>query len=211
MIADWTVELGGDASTIDVPWPGWVDLHWDRRWHSDLARPFPEVRSYPELEALLSLANYGHTRTSKVDVFPVSRDEVDPEIAEAGMEETAYGLGSYVDLVIVQTAVCSSFPECEALARTVTRRLQQTPLPLAMAELVLRPAHLYDKQLFGWTLYAMGFGSSQQAARAHWIQAATLLACIFQLELASRLTAPSEAQLAPVERPTSAVIPPAGE
>ncbi len=189
MIADWTVELGPDAPTIDVPWPGWVDLSWssadeDRPWHPELARALPEVQLYPELEEFLRAANGGDYRTSKVDVFTVDASEVDPELAEAGVKETAFGLGSYLDLLLLDSSLCPDVEACVAFAREFVERIRRGTLPLAAVELVLRPARLYHKHTFGWTLYSMGFGGTEKAARVCWRQAAGAALSAFGFEVA---------------------------
>ncbi len=172
MIADWTVEVGPECPSIEVPWSGWVDLHA----YPELASGLTEARLYPELLGLLNTANGPMLRTSKVDVFPVSREEVDPEIAETGIEATAWGLGNYLDCL----PVCPrDFAACEQIARAVAARLAKIELPLAAAEIVIRPARLYDEDAFGWTLYAIGFGVSEAQARECWADAARSLLRVF--------------------------------
>ena len=109
---------------------------------------------------------------------------------------------------MLPTDTVPDFPECEALARAVTTRLQQTSLPLTAVELVLRPARLYDKQTFGWTLYAFGFGRNREAARARWIEAAILQVSAFQLELVASRVTQNETRL-PTHGPAAAT--PMGE
>ena len=188
VIADWTVEIGPQSPEIVVPWEGWVDLS-----RADLseAQPgrraltgskrIPEASKYPELLPLLALANNGATLSSKVDVFPVTREEVDPEIAEAGLSQTACGLGSYLDLLLMPPAFAPGFKPYEEIAREAARRLEAVDLPLACAEIVIRPARLYDEDTFGLTLYSMGFGPDAQAARLAWQRAANAgVACLHQ-------------------------------
>ncbi len=182
MIADWTVDVGPESPLIAVPWEGWIDL----RLHAGtlLSIPnLPEVRAYPELGDLLQSANTAEISTSKVDVFPVTREEVDPEIAESGQEQTAAGLGSYLDLVAIDPGRFVAFEDFERVAREAARTLSRTNLPLCCAEVVVRPARLYDRNTFGWTLYAVGFGPDEQAARATWSQAATVLVDTFNQAL----------------------------
>lgn len=207
MIADWTVEIGPESPHIVVPWEGWVnligpDLSEASRSKADPSRidhppgtnssridpprsgsnQLAEAADYPELLPLLALANRAPTFTSKVDVFPVSRDEVDPEIAEAGLPETAHGLASYLDVLLtpmrplsthgLSHGNLSAFETYEQIARATAQRLAATPLPRACAEIVLRPGRLYDQDTFGFTLYAMGFGANAAAARLTWSCAA---------------------------------------
>ncbi len=181
MIADWTVEIGSGSPEIVVPWDGWVDLTrpgWKDLSSAEAAR-IPEFAEYPELEPLLAIANNPYTLSSKVDVFSVTRQEVDPEIAEAGLLPTAFGLGSYLDLLLRPPAPQHSFGDFEQLARHLTRLLGAVDLPLTCTEVVLRRAHLYDRDTFGLTLYSMGFGPDAGAARATWQRAAVSgVACL---------------------------------
>ncbi len=172
MIAEWTVEIGPGSPVIELPWEGWVDL---RSTAPAAVRGLAEVRAHPELEALLQAANTGNTSTAKVDVFPVSREEVAPEIAEAGAEQTAFGLGSYLDVVLTPVDALKGFPAFERAARTAAATLRDEGPLLAYAEIVLRAARLYDRETLGWTLYAVGFGPDAQAARGTWTAAAAAL------------------------------------
>ena len=164
MIADWTVEVGPDSPSIDVPWEGWADL----RSHPELADALGEAVLYPELLPLLR-GNNAVFLTSKIDVFTVSRDEVDPELAEENAEAaTAYGLGSYLDCLCARL----SFSAGEQAAHAAVLQLRALPLPRAVVEVVIRPARLYDEETFGWTLYAIGFGLSAHEARQRWSETA---------------------------------------
>lgn len=188
MIADWTVEIGPESPEIVVPWEGWIDLS-----RIDLNRLDPsgsgtsgigEAVAYGELVPLLAHANSSAMLSSKVDVFPVTREEVDPEIGEAGPVATACGLGSYLDLLLRKPT--PGFQAFEQLAREAVRQLAQVELPLACVEIVVRPARLYDEDTFGLTLYSMGFGPNAQAARAVWQHAAA--AAVVSLHAAWRVT-----------------------
>ncbi len=174
MIADWTVDVGPGSPSIDVPWPGWVDL----RSRPELAAGLPEAALYPEL---LPMLHQAALLTSKVDVFVVTRDEVDPELAEGEPDEgTAHGLGSYLD------CLCGLLPfdAAERTARAAVQQLRTVPLARAVVEIVIRPARLYDGETFGWTLYAIGFGPSEYEARRRWSEAAR--AALDALEHAGR-------------------------
>ena len=171
MIADWTVEIGLGGPVIELPWPGWVDLRAGSDQAGSLA--LAEVQAYPELAGLLRSANQGEFATAKVDVFPVDRSEADPEIAEHPPEQTACGIGSYLDLVWLGAGSRAAFlPAFEVVARAVSGcgpARDVSRVPLATVEIVVRAAHLYHQEVsrdtFGWTLYAVGFGSDAAAAR----------------------------------------------
>jgi hypothetical protein len=178
LIADWTVDAAPDSPTIDVPWEGWVDLREgqseeQRTW---AARNLDETGNYPELVTLLLSANQGNLFSSKVDIFPVTREEVDPEIAEAGENETQFGLGSYLDMVTARLTLFPGFAQFEEVARRTVANLgkMEWEAPCAV-EIVVRPAHLFSQATFGWTLYAMGFGASHSAARNAWAATASML------------------------------------
>ncbi len=193
MIADWTVEAGNSSPSIDVPWEGWTDLRWTQGggpdWDVIRAGSLAECQAYPELLEVLKPLNWLNTATSKLDVFPVTTDDADPEIAEAGEVATRYGLGSYLDLFAIQGDIFEQFEDFESIARSTSARLNRggDTQGLAAAEIVIRPAHIYSHATFGWTLYAMGFGPSAEAARACWHAANRKLAAVFSKEIESSL------------------------
>ena len=179
MIADWTVDVGPESAVMVLPWEGWVDLRRDvladrqAPWPAERAAELPEAARYPELLRLLEAGNGRHTWTAKVDVFAVTREEVDPEIAELGAAATACGLCSYLDLLSADGL--EGFAAFEQAAREAAAALRRMALPLAATvEIVVRPAQLYDRQTFGWTVYAAGFGADEAGARAAWSRAAEL-------------------------------------
>jgi hypothetical protein len=63
------------------------------------------------------------------------------------------------------------------LARRVVERLRKIEgsRPL-YAEVVVRPAELWQQPGWGWSLYALGFGPSAADARAAWAEAALTVA-----------------------------------
>ncbi len=202
MIADWTVEAGSDSPSIDVPWDGYVDLHWS--WRSianteadDEYRAFrkaeklPEVRAYPELRSILRMANGVKALTSKMDVFQLHRDEVDPELAELfPAEQTAFGLGSYLDCFTEEGRWFQrDIAPYERVARATSDYLHLLPALAGGVETVIRPARLYDEEAFGWTLYAFGFGRTALEARAVWSRVLHRAVWSFQLRFASELHA----------------------
>ena len=194
MIADWTAEAGAESPHIVVPWEHWTDLRdlvpGAANQEAWIAERIPEARDYPELVPLLLAANSGDLFTAKVDVFPVLREEADPEIGEAGVEATAFGLGSYLDVVTLRLDVFTGFADYEQAARNTVRLLRESRQELCAAEIVLRPARLYDNDTFGWTVYALGFGSDESEARRRWAQAlhATLAALHDSIHAVTRVT-----------------------
>ena len=175
MIADWSVDVGALRPSIDVPWEGWVDLS-DLSTQDLLLERLPEVQQFPELRALLRRGNCsGLCLTSKVDVFPVTLDDADPEIGEAGEAQPRFGLGSYLDLLTPRDDLFADFATFEALARRAVTRLKPLGTATMSAEVVVRAASLAGRPTFGWTAYALGFGASESAARRCWEEAAMMV------------------------------------
>lgn len=174
MIADWTVDISAESPRIETPWSDWCDLFWDPstggEWNAGRAAALPEAQAYPELLRVLRDANCRYARTSKVDVFPVSRDEVDPEIADAGHEATACGLGSYLDVLPPDVEHFAEFPVFEQTTRAAVARLKLAGGETGCVEIVLRAARLFDTETFGWTVYAMGFGPDASQSRKVWAE-----------------------------------------
>lgn len=210
MIIDWSADMGADSPWITLPWEGWVDLRTSSaipptpgEAQSDPVSLVAEAQMYPELASLLKLANSGHLQTSKVDVFPIQRHEVDPEIAEQGEAATAHGLGSYLDLLVYQPRHAVSFAFCEHTARVTSKKLSTLDLPLSCIEVVIRRARLYHQDTFGWTLYSMGFGPDAASARQAWRQAASHALQALHQELSESLAFP-ESLPASMKFPTRA-------
>ena len=184
------MEAGPDSPSIDVPWDGWTNLFWDKSnpalpWQEALALALPEVQLYPELSPILMLLNSLNHFTSKVDVFRVSREEVDPEIAEACSPTAAVGLGSYIDVVNAVPGRFLEFAKFEAIARATAKALTAMSGIPGGAEIVIRSASLGGSASYGWTLYAFGFGADEKEARSAWEQSCRTLAAVFGLEIAS--------------------------
>ncbi len=208
MNADWSVEAGADSPSIDVPWEGWVNLFWDRSnaalpWQEALALALPEVQRYPELLPILMLLNSLNHFTSKVDVFPVTRDDIDPEFAEACPPAAHVGLGSYIDVLYARPGSYLHFEEFEAIARATSKTLASVSHTSGFAEIVIRPASLGGRTSFGWTLYAFGFGTDAAEARSAWHLACGLLITTFGNQIASVNMKRSEAVLKKLSGPSA--------
>ncbi len=154
------------APRVDEPWSGslrFVDLQAD----PGAVAALPEVAGFPALaRALVRLNSAGSLGfTSKCDVFPIDPDEIDPSEFDTEGEIHA-GLGCYIDLVLHDGEVFSSFGAHEAwLRRTVQRLREGTQLPCARVELVLRAATIFEQEGFGVTIYVAGCGANEAAAR----------------------------------------------
>jgi hypothetical protein len=185
MEADWSVALGADDPVIRVPWAAseaggaerrFVDLRTNRR----LINEIEEARTSPLLRfALLQLnAAASPLWTAKCDAWNSSAEEgdeaFDPREMDAAPEETAFGAGSYVDLLARDTGLFLSFDRHERWIRALTEALRRIAAPSARIELVLRHADVDSVAGFAVTWYVEGCGSTLQAAGKSWSDALQL-------------------------------------
>jgi hypothetical protein len=185
MEADWSVALGADDPVIRVPWaaseaagakPRFVDLHSNRR----LINEIEEARTSPVLRfALLRLnAAASPLWTAKCDTWNSSAEEgaepFDPREMDAAPEETAFGAGSYIDLLARDTALFLSFDRHERWIRAVTDSLRRIAAPSARIELVLRHAEVHAAAGFAVTWFVEGCGSTLEGAGKSWSDALQL-------------------------------------
>src|ERR1700752_2838494 len=110
MEADWTVALAAGDPVITVPWAGSGDnirkcRFVDLRLRPDLIDEIEEARSKPPLRSALLLLNSATSPlwTAKCDTWTSSVDDVaepfDPYEMGAESGDTAFGAGSYIDLL----------------------------------------------------------------------------------------------------------------
>jgi hypothetical protein len=195
MEADWSVALGADDPAIIVPWaaPGddfrkchFVDLRLGGNLIDDIeeARPRPALRS-----ALLQLNGAASQLwTAKCDAWTSSADEgaepLDPYEMGAEPGQTAFGTGSYVDVLPREVAFLSCFERQERWIRAVTEKLRVIPASGARVELVLRRAEVKAVPGFGVTWFVEGCGATAHRAGQMWGQALDLaLAAIMDARL----------------------------
>src|ERR1700733_4141224 len=153
MEADWAVELAAADPVITVPWAasgddirqcGFVDL----RHGTHLVDEIEEARAKPPLRSALLLLNAATSPlwTAKCDAWTSSVDEgaepFDPDEMGAEPGDTAFGAGSYVDLLARDVFFLASFERQERWIRTVTEVLRSIPASAARADLVLRRAEV---------------------------------------------------------------------
>lgn len=178
MEAGWSVALGVDDPSIVVPWAASVGdsrrtcRFIDLRLNPDLIDEIEEAQSGPLRSALLRLnAGASHLWTAKCDVWATSAEAFDPYEMDAEPEETAFGSGSYIDLLPRAAGVRACFAQQERWMRTVTGRLRATPARAVRAELVLRAAEVQGAAGFGMTWFVEGCGVAAPSARERWSNA----------------------------------------
>jgi hypothetical protein len=187
MEADWSVELAADDPVITVPWADsgagkckFVDL----RLGSHLIDQIEEARTRPVLRSTLLLLNgvSSHLWTAKCDAWTSSADQgdvpFDPYEMDAEPGETAFGAGSYIDLLPREARGCvdaqERWEQWEQWLRALTERLRGTPANAARVELVLRNAEIEGVQSFGVTWFVEGCGPTALRAAQKWGQALDL-------------------------------------
>lgn len=195
MEADWTVALGAGDPVITVPWAAsggdirkcsFVDL----RLGAHLIDEIEEARSKPPLRSALLLLNAAASPlwTAKCDAWTSSVDEgaepFDPYEMAADAGDTAFGAGSYIDLLARDVSFLSGFEGQEQWIRAVTQVLRSTPASAARVELVLRRAEVEGASGFAVTWFVEGCGSTAQRAGQRWAEALDLaLAVVMDVRL----------------------------
>ena len=195
MEADWTVALAAGDPVITVPWAAsggdirkcsFVDL----RLGAHLIDEIEEARSKPPLRSALLLLNAAASPlwTAKCDAWTSSVDEgaepFDPYEMAADAGDTAFGAGSYIDLLARDVSFLSGFEGQEQWIRAVTQVLRSTPASAARAELVLRRAEVEGVSGFAVTWFVEGCGSTAQGAAQRWAKALDLaLAAVMDVRL----------------------------
>ena len=195
MEADWSVALAGDDPVITVPWAAtgdgprcrFVDLRLGPHLIDELAEPQgrPALRS-----ALLLLNGVGSQLwTAKCDAWTSSPDQgddpFDPYEMDAVPGETAFGSGSYVDLLRRDFQAGQGFDAQERWLRAVTQKLRTIPASAARVELVLRRALVDEIAGYGVTWFVDGCGATADRAAQGWSRAFdAALAAIMDVDLA---------------------------
>jgi hypothetical protein len=196
MEADWSVELAAADPVITVPWAGCAEggsscRFVDLRTGSHLIDEIEEAQRRPALRSALLLLNGVASQlwTAKCDAWSSSAeqgdDPFDPYEMDAEPGETAFGAGSYIDLLARDFETRGCFEAQERWLRAVIERLRGIPASAARVELVLRRAQVNAVSGFGVTWFVEGCGASALRAEEGWSEALQLaLAAIMDVPLA---------------------------
>ena len=179
--ADWSVALGTGDPVITVPWAASSECKFiDLRSDLNLIDEIVEVRRTPALRAaLLTLNGTGSPHwTAKCDAWTSSMEDgapaIDPYEMDAEPTETAYGAGSYVDVLQRDREVFASFDRQERWMRAVTTKLRSLPAKAVRVELVLRSAMVEAAPGFAVSWFVEACGASRQGAQQNWERALQL-------------------------------------
>jgi hypothetical protein len=196
MEADWSVALGTADPVITVPWAASGDdepkcRFVDLRLGPHLVDEVEEARGRPALRSALLLLNGVDSQlwTAKCDAWTSSPeqgdDPFDPYEMDAEPGETAFGTGSYIDLLPRDLQASRCFDTQERWLRAVTERLRAIPASSARVELVMRRALVDAVSGFGVSWFVEGCGASAHRADQGWSRAFdAALAVVMDVRLA---------------------------
>jgi hypothetical protein len=145
MQADFSIELGGGAPALEIPWNSNDPnvRYYDVKNHPELVQQIPEAVAYPELGSFLSRIN--------APGFPLASAKCDVWLSsEVAPEEEIFGdrkFVSYVDLVFVDEADRCSLEKHEAFAQELCRLLGHAPEIAATVELVIRHSYCHQENI----------------------------------------------------------------
>lgn len=160
MQADYSVEIGGEAPALEIPWRS-VDgaaRYFDLHVRPELLLEIDEAQRFRELGEFLAVVNAPGSplATAKCDVWATR---------ELNAEEAIFGaplkLASYVDLVFGGEERFS-FPQHEEFARALCALLNKAPEMPSAAEFVIRRCYFHPA---GVQLGATESASGEEAAR----------------------------------------------
>jgi hypothetical protein len=185
MEADWSVALAASDPVITVPWAAFGDdepecRFVDLRRYPHLVGEIEEAQGRPALRSALLLLNGVASQlwTTKCDAWTSSPeqgdDPLDPYEMDAEPGETAFGAGSYIDLLARDFDTLQDFDTQERWLRAVTERLRAIPANAARVELVMRRAQVDAVPGFGVTWFVEGCGATAHRADEGWVHALNL-------------------------------------
>jgi hypothetical protein len=180
--ADFSVELGADDPTLQMPWSSSDPRvqYYDLRSHPDLLSQIMEAQENDPLAEFLAAINSPRclVQTAKCDTWSSRQMDVEDEIFGAACKYE-----SYIDLVPVADGPRYSFPEIEDLGRKIARLLQRAPEIPAGAQFVVRRCYYCGesspgpgREGFYLTFYLSGYGEEEQQAQERWSIALQLAA-----------------------------------
>ncbi len=187
MDADFSVEFGGEAAALELPWRDaegrlqYVEL----RGNAAAVEQIAEARQFPALRRLLTEIN------AETSAWMTAKCDVWAERAEAG--ENLYGAafvqGCYVDVVLAGEAerLRESLTVHENAARRIARQMEEDEELEASAEIVVRRCYFHRNALHCnategeameesdagccLTLFLSGFGRTAEEAAERWTRA----------------------------------------
>lgn len=169
--ADFSVELGADDETLEMPWSGGADSpkYFDLKHHPELLPKIEEAVKFPEMAEFLLVMNSPSSflETAKCDLW--SSTDINPEEEIFGGTHKS---GSYVDVLFCDEKQRFSFEHHERFAKQITQLLKKAPEIAASAQFLIRRCfyHVGDhiKDGFYITFFLFGYGDDHERARQRW-------------------------------------------
>jgi hypothetical protein len=172
--ADFSVELGADDPTLELPWTSSDPevQYYDLRSHPELLSRVAEAQENEPLTDFLAAINSPHclVQTAKCDTWASQQMDAEDEIFGAAVKYE-----SYIDLVPSGERARYSFEEIEDLGNKLARLLQRAPEIPAAADFVARRCFYHGeidtaplRQGFYLTFYLSGYGEDEAQAQQRW-------------------------------------------
>jgi hypothetical protein len=175
--ADFSVELGADDETLEMPWAaeGGNPRYYDLKLHPEWLTNLEEVAAVPELGEFLTKVNSPQSplETAKCDAWASTEINPEEEIFEA-----THKFGSYVDLFFSGVPKRFLFPEHERLAKQLVQLLQKAPEIATAAEFLIRRSYYHEEDEgpgeeeirdgFYIAFYLFGYGKDEARSRQNW-------------------------------------------
>ncbi len=170
MQADFSVELGADDATLELPWAAPEGpRYYNLKRQPELLLEIEEARRFPELGEFLAAINGAPSlfETAKCDAWASAEMNVEDEIFGA-----SHKFCSYADLVFCNQASRVAFAEHEQRAKQLTALLRKVPEIPAAVEFLIRRCYYRggeDTQEGCYiTAYVLGYGEGEEQAKQRW-------------------------------------------
>jgi hypothetical protein len=176
---DWSVAAAAEDPAIEAEWSDaatglrFVDLRIDEAQQAERIAALPDAAAAPALGRALALLNApgGMLLTTKCDRWAMDADELAEMADLLDKPAAAYGVASYIDVLMAHQVPMSDFLLHEEWARTTARRAAALEIENARLDVVVRPARRSDTWGFGLTVYCYGVGEDGEQASAAWAEA----------------------------------------
>jgi hypothetical protein len=177
MLAEWSAECSSEDPVLVVPWkdPNGSAAFVDLRTNPYDFDAIPEAEHHPPLmQALRALnATRSPVFTAKCDAWTLDADEL--EHLQINLDvpaaEAPAGFTSYIDLVVRERPLFTSFPQHEQMLGRLARLAAALDHPYAALDCILRPS-LIDlegpQQGYAFSLYIKALGADPQVASDNW-------------------------------------------
>jgi hypothetical protein len=179
METDWSVAAAAEDPAIEAEWSDAAsglrsaDLRVDAAEQGRRIAALPETAAAPALGRALALLNApgGMMMTTKCDRWTMDGDELAEmaDLLDAPVE--AYGMATYIDVLMAHQVPMSDFLLHEEWARTTARHGAALDIENARLDIVVRPARREGAWGFGLTVYCYGVGQDAEQAGAAWSDA----------------------------------------